>query len=205
MSPLQYSAHQPFSAPQKRLEYLIVEINGSRRLVSDRQQIEIVRGDTIKVIDAVLADPTLRVQYINVVGFRNPPDNGRDRGYHIDTDRDLLPGFSLHGRGQRYSISIGSGKKIHGEVFLSLLAPVLRFAVLQVNASKSLVLRDGETVQVGVNDKLKIAKVSTNFSTTTDLTFNIYRPRFAADKKYEIRFERRKKIFARIPLLIIDE
>lgn len=191
--------------PQKLLEYLIVEINGNRRLVSDRQQIDIVRGDTIRVVDAILFDRTHRAQYINVVGFRNPPDNGSDQGYHVDTDRELLSGFSLHGRGQRYAISVGSGKKIHGEVFFNLLAPVLRFAILQVNSRKSLILRDGEAVRVGIDDKLKIAKISTNFNTTNDLTFNIYRPRLGVNKKHEIRFERHKKIFARIPLLITNE
>ena len=76
--------------------------------------------------------------------------------------------------------------------------------MLRVNNSKSLVLRDGEPVQVGLDDKLTISNVSVNFTRRQGLTFAIYRNP-SASVPHEIRFARHDKIFARIPLQIVAE
>ena len=203
VNPTQYSPRPRFIDAGQQLAYLLVEINGARRIIDAGTQIEIVRGDTLKVIDAVLKDRTRKATYINVVGFKNPPDNGKDRGYVINTEHQLLPYFSQRGEGRIYAITVGSRDKIHGEVFYRLLDPLLRYAVLRVN-DKSLVLRDGEPVQVGLDDRLTISNVSVNFTRRQGLTFAIYRnPR--ASVPHEIRFARHDKIFARIPLQIVAE
>ena len=201
VSPMQYSPREVYAEQAQHLDYLIVEVNGERRLLLAGTQVEVVRGDTLKVISAVLKDRRRQVQYVNIVGFKNPPDNGKDRGYLVNTDKQLIPYFSQRGAGRIYAIVVGSGDKIHGEVYYRLLDPQLRYAVLRVNDSKSLVLRDGEPVQVGIDDRLTISKVSVNFTFRKGLTFDIYRDANAA-VPHEIRFARDDKIFARIPLQI---
>ena len=201
MSPTQYSPREVYAEQARQLDYLVVEVNGERRLMMAGAQIEIVRGDKLKVISAVLKDRRQQVQYVNIVGFKNPPDNGKDRGYMVNTDKQLMPYFSQRGEGRVYAIVVGSSDKIHGEVFYRLLDPQLRYAVLRVNDSKSLVLRDGEPVRVALDDRLTIKNVSVNFTQRKGLTFDIYRDPNAA-VQHEIRFARDDKIFARIPLQI---
>lgn len=201
VSPTQYSPRQRYADPAQQLDYLVLEINGERRLLRAGTQVEIVRGDTLKVIVPVLKDRRQQAQYVNLVGFKNPPDNGKDRGYLVDTDKQLLPYFSQRGEGRVYAIVVGSGDKVHGEVFYRLLDPQLRYAVLRVNDSKSLVLRDGEPVQVALDDRLTISNVSVNFTSRQGLSFNVYRDPNAA-VPHEIRFTRGDKTFARIPLQI---
>ena len=204
VSPTQYSPRPRYADTAQQLAYLVVEVNGKRRLLTAGTQTEIVRGDKLKVINAVLKDRQQQAQYINLVGFKNPPDDGKDRGYVVATDRQLLPYFSQRGEGKVYAIVVGSGAKVHGEVFFRLLAPQLRYAVLRVNDRRSLVLRDGEPVQVGLDDRLTISKVSVNFTPHTGLTFDIYRHANEV-VPHEIRFARDDKIFARIPLQIIAD
>ena len=204
VSPTQYSPRPRYAATAMQLDYLVLEVNGKRRLLKAGTQVEIVRGDTLKVIATLLKDRQRQAQYVNVVGFKNPPDNGKDRGYLVNTDKQLLPYFSQRGEGRVYAIVVGSRDKIHGEIFFRLLAPQLRYAVLRVNDSKSLVLRDGEPVRVGLDDRLTISNVSVNFTPRKGLTFDIYRDTSAA-VAHEIRFARADKIFARIPLQIIAD
>ncbi len=201
VSPTRYSPRERFAAPAQQLAYLIIEVNGERRLLRAGAQTDIVRGDTLKVVAALLRDRRRQAQYINFVGFKNPPDNGRDKGYVVKTDTQLLPYFSQRGEGKIYAFVVGSGVKVHGEAFLRLLDPQLRYAVLRVNDSKRLVLRDGEPVQVALDDRLTISNVSVNFTSYQGLTFDIYRDANAA-VSHEIRFARGDKIFARIPLQI---
>ncbi len=182
----------------------MLEINGERRLLTAGTQAEIVRGDTLKVVAAVLKDRQQQAQYVNIIGFKNPPDDGKDMGYLVNTDKQLLSDFSQRGEGRVYAIVVGSEDKIHGEVFYRLLDPQLRYAVLRVNDGKSLVLRDGEPVQVALDDRLTISNVSVNFTPRRGLTFDIYRHPHAA-VQHEIRFARNDKIFARIPLQIIAD
>lgn len=201
VSATQYSPRQRYAEAAQQLDYLVVEVNGERRLVSAGTQVELVRGDKLKVTAAMLKDRQQQAQYVNIVGFKNPPDNGKDSGYVVNTDKQLLPYFSQRGEGRVYAIVVGSGTKVHGEVFFRLLDPQLRYAVLRVNDSKSLVLRDGEPVQVGLDDRLQISNVSVNFTPRKGLTFDIYRDSSVA-VAHEIRFARDDKIFARIPLQI---
>ena len=201
VSPTQYSPRQRFTTAAQQLDYLLVEINGTRRLLAAGTQIDIVRGDKLKIIDAVLRQRTQAAQYVNVVGFKNHADDGRDRGHVIDTARQLLPYFSQHGAGRVYAIVVGSSDKIHGEVFYRLLDPQLRYALLRVNDKRTLVLRDGEAVRVALDDQLTISNISVNFSDQRGLTFAIYR-RTSSAAQHEIRFARDDKIFARIPLQI---
>ena len=201
VSPTRYSPRSVYAEQARQLDYLIVEVNDARRLLRAGSQVEIVRGDKLEVVAAVLKDRHQRAQYINIVGFKNSLDNGKDRGYLVNTDQQLLPYFSQRGEGLVYAIVVGSGDKIHGEVFYRLLEPQLRYAVLQVNDSRSLVLRDGEPVRVALDDRLTIMNVSVNFTPRQGLTFDIYRDLNAA-VQHEIRFARDAKIFARIPLQI---
>ena len=204
VNPTQYSKRQRYTEAAMQLDYLVLEVNGVRRLLKAGTQAEIVRGDRLKITAAVLKNRQQQAQYVNIVGYKNPPDDGKDVGYVVDTERQLLPYFSQQGEGRVYAVVVGSGDKIHGEAFVRLLDPQLRYAVLRVNDSKSLVLRDGEPVQVGLDDRLTIRNVSVNFTPPKGLTFNIYRDGNAA-VPHEIRFARNNKIFARIPLQITTD
>ena len=199
-SPQHYSARQRFADSAAQLDYLVLEINGARRLVYNQQQLELVVGDSLRVISAILQVRSRRAGYVNVVGFRNPPDNGKDRDYLINTGTDLLPAFSFANAGNRYAISVGSERKVHGEVFVQLLQPVLRFVVLAVNEHPE-VLRNGQVMQIGMDDRLQVKKISTNLNNTEGLRFNIYRTK----KAHEVRFEYRDKVFASIPLQVVDK
>ena len=198
-----YSPRELTTHVHARLSHLVIEVNSVRHLLYDGQVLDLVYGDKIKPLAVLLKNRNISPGYVNVVGFRNPSDDGQDLGYLIDTNA-LLKRFSYQRAGKLYAISIGSADTLHGEVFLRLHSPVLRYAILKAtspHSTRSLVLRNGDTAKIGIDDRLQITKVSTSINDSQNIHFNIYRDA----QKYEIRFEYRKKLFATIPLEISSD
>ncbi len=196
------------STPQ--LDYMLVEVNGERRVVHAGEQLMVVRGDRVKITEAVLTERSIRPGLVNVVGFHQVTDDGRmdDRNKEIDTARALSKKSSLQGLGTSYRIAISSLGKPHGEVILNLIEPKLSHAVISVNG-KTKVWRDGELVSVKGSDKVKVEKVVTNIGDEDNgVEFQIIPVAMADAEKlvnmkfYEIRFSRDKKVFARIPMQV---
>ncbi len=135
----------------------VVEVNGRRRLVPQGGELSIIRGDSLCVLD-YLAPNLPKGINVNVLGFvGNPSDNrGEDRGYTINTARDLLSNWSLDGNGSRYGVAVKLRNRELERMTFRLLAPRLECLVIRRNDEHPVVLQQGERWNVRSGDRLTI-------------------------------------------------
>ena len=95
-----------------------------------------MRGDLLK-IENVLPESLARQQdmLVNFKGFVGNWKNntGEDRGYLIDTGRDLLDRYSLYGQRKMYKIIASQGKEILGKMLVKISEPSLESLILKLN------------------------------------------------------------------------
>lgn len=193
--------------PSDRLEFFVVDINGKPQKVKNGDELVVVTGDVIEVKEAVLRDPNRKVESVNLVGFQSlqATRKGEDRGFAVRTDRDLLKHWSIGKRGDLYKISATSGLNTHGEAYLRLIAPKIKFAELTVNGKKRLI-REGELLRLKKTDQISINDVRTNIEDDREkVDFQIVTIDDLAlpgVKLFEIKFSRAGSIFARIPMQV---
>lgn len=90
------------------VKYLIMRVNGQRIALQPGEHQRIRRGDRL-VIDDLITEPkgdaSLKVNFRGFVGNQAVND-AEDRGYSIDTARDLISRYSEKSRGTTYTIEI---------------------------------------------------------------------------------------------------
>ena len=72
------------------------------------------------------------------------PDNntGEDRGYVINTGRDLWKSYSLEKRGKYYQMIVENNGDIIGKLFFDLEDPVLKYVVIGPLTAQEIRLTD---------------------------------------------------------------
>ncbi|NVM01431.1 MAG: hypothetical protein HWN67_03800 [Candidatus Helarchaeota archaeon] len=158
-------------------DYFLVSVNNRRLVVFPEEEISVVKGDEIKVTDI---SPSLK-RYgdisVNFYGFEPPDKSAEDRGYVINTQRDLLPFYSLDKKGGKYEIRIERREKgfleIFDKVYVNIIEPKLEFVVLILNEDKKLWFYDGEVLNVSYNDCIKIVGVKTNIPGIDEFGVNV--------------------------------
>jgi len=111
--------------PAALVKYLIMQVNAGRIALAPGERCRVVRGDVLVLADLVTdppEDPRLKVNFKGYVGTRQFND-GEDRGYAINTARDLLSRFSLSATGETYSIQVinDAGRSV-AEFFVEVVA-----------------------------------------------------------------------------------
>lgn len=199
---------KPVSSEEYTLDHMIIEINGEMASVYPNEVLSVVKGDRIRISRALLKNEALGIDVVNLEGYpgRNKKIPGEDRGFFIDTSFGFLRGWSLDKKGRKYRISAKSKGFLHGEVFIELLEPRLIFAEVKIN-NKERKVKDGEVLVLKKSDLIKVEKVVTNMEKLDDeATFLIVPLEFNREvdslKAYELRFYRKRMIFAKIPLFI---
>lgn len=189
------------TAPGQRLDYMVVKINEEPHILRDGDELGVMWGDQIEVTEAVLVDRSQSVSEVNVVGYRSPSGHAReDRGYPFKTHQ-LKPSYSENKAGEVYAVTAATADVLYGVVYLRLVAPVLRYAEVRVNGASRLV-RDGEPLSVGARDQFKVEKVVTNLMNNSDVLFRVVAG--SEPGRYQIRFERDRRVFAAIPLRVLE-
>ena len=204
---------------ERRLAYVVVEVNGNPRTVSGGGILAVNRGDRLKVTRALLSDGQSEAEHVNVVGYVSPSGiPGEDRGFEFLTT-EMTRRHSEDGLGEVFAVVASSRDaavspgtaEIHGMIFLRVVPPVLRFAEASING-RNVVLRDGDALSLKASDKFRLLKIATNLANDADVMFQIVpghgggrdQDRGQPMTDYEIRFLRGGEPFARIPLRVGD-
>lgn len=190
------------------LSYVMFEVNGQRKAVQPGKTLQIVRGDQIRIVEAGLAGPKNLASRVNLVGFHSDEHSklGNDINVLVKTDRSLLRGYAQGEQKNIYRVVASSGASDHGEVFIQVLKPELRFATVLVN-DKERVIRDGQLLKLKADDRFKVKSVKTNVADQDQkVTFDV--KSVAGIKQiqqvqfYTIEFRRLGRKFAQIPVQI---
>jgi hypothetical protein len=146
------------------VSHFIVEVDGRKRLIENGETLEIIRGDSLKVID--ILPKSLARQGEVIVNFKGFVGNwknntGEDRGYSIDTAHDLLKRYSIHGKRRLYRIVVFHGKEIRGTMFVSIAEPSFEFLIVSLN-DQAYALKKGQSIDASMNDYLSVEAVKGN-------------------------------------------
>lgn len=146
-----------------KLDRVRVRINGTEKEIGRKDRLELIRGDDLTLLFAVLEGQTKGAEIINFVGYR-----GEGPRRWQDDDRDILiptsvlkKGWSLDKTGKTYKIETRTGNKVHGDILVSLLTPELQILTLDIKGVEHH-LRDGDVVDMGADDPMKVVNVKTN-------------------------------------------
>ena len=101
---------------------LRILLNGNEYTMSGNETVEIAKGDKIKIIDAIIDGASSKDVSVNFLGFigNKYSNKGEDRGYLIDTSKDLWVKYSVKKKGIEYPIVVKYGDKKIGEVFIKI-------------------------------------------------------------------------------------
>jgi hypothetical protein len=146
-----------------KLDRVRVRINDMEKEIGRKDRLELIRGDDLTLLFAVLEGQTKGAEVINFVGYR-----GEGPRRWQDDDRDILiptsvlkKGWSLDKAGKTYKIETLTGNKVHGDILVSLLTPELQILTLDIKGVEHH-LRDGDVVDMSADDPMKVVNVKTN-------------------------------------------
>ena len=158
-----------------KLDYFVIETKGHRILLSNAETLDLVKGDELKIVDIIPSFPGLQGITVNFKGFVGDWKNntGEDRGYVIDTGADLIKRYSLHKKGELFTIIASKGDNVIGQMKIRLTPPRMDYLVLKINDSKHIYLRPEDAVSLSKKDKICLQAVQTNLYNKRDIHLSI--------------------------------
>ncbi|MFC1537919.1 M14/M99 family metallopeptidase [Candidatus Latescibacterota bacterium] len=151
------------------LKNIEIEVDSKNIVVSEDDTLHIVRGDVIKVVDASttnMSESGFRVNFVGFVGNKKFND-AEDRGYIIDTARDLMSRRSLDNDESLYQIRVENLKTkiLIGSVYIILDEPKIDYLIVQSENGTSFALTPGSTIDCKKLDRFTIMTVISNVTT----------------------------------------
>ncbi|MBU0988106.1 MAG: hypothetical protein KKH68_12735, partial [Proteobacteria bacterium] len=141
-----------------------VRINGDERIFQNYAHVKLVKGDKFEIVDIIsgMGNPSAFV--VNLKGFVGTTRNntGEDRGYVIDTGRDLWQRYSLERKGKIYQVVVTDDREVIGKLFLDLEDPVLKYIVLNTEDRKMRCLVPGDMICVKPGTPVQLFDINTN-------------------------------------------
>jgi len=146
-------------------------INGNEHRFMNNGRVELINGDKFELVDVTtnLEDPSEVV--VNFKGFVGDRRNntGEDRGYVINTARDLWKRYSLRGMGKEYQVIVTHGGSELGRLIVHIADPVFDYVVLQVNDGDKRCLFPGDSITLSPEDAINVLDVKTNIPTNAGI------------------------------------
>ena len=147
-----------------KVTYFIIEVNGEKRLVENRETLKIVTGDRLRILEVItrgIAPEELTVNFVGFVG--DEKDNtGEDRGYIIRTAKDLWIRYSLNKQGIRYRIAALKEDTMYGEMVLELVPPTFSYLVVDRNGKPGACYEGDSQMEIGTEGEIRILDIKTN-------------------------------------------
>ena len=157
-------AQKAESPSPAKIDYFVVETMGQRLLMGNRDTLQLVKGDKLKILDILPASPSPSDIKVNFKGFVGDRKNntGEDRGYTINTGKDLMRRYSLHKKGKVYTVIATKGDSTLGKFRVQLSPPKMDYMILRVNSHQHHFLRPEQKVILSRNDEICLEEISTN-------------------------------------------
>lgn len=178
-----------------RLNYVFVEVNGTRVTVRANQTLNVIQGSTVRILEAV-DNSGDKQSIVNFIGY--PGLTTDDRGLVVDTARDLLPEWSLPP--DTYAARATSVRGDIGEIFIRLIPIFLEYAEVEIGGETHIV-RDKQELRISRDSRVRIKKLRTNRPTVKGIKVDMVRietPENILGRVYKLRFKFANHEFASI-------
>lgn len=181
------------SAKPPKFKYLIVEVNGLRQVLSNGERIKVVRGDRMKLMDVIMEGVNASYLNVNFLGFvgNKMKNTGEDRGYSINTARDLWLKYSKDGKGFEYTVAINYKDKRIGETFVDIEEAKLNYLIVKHSQGGQRWYADRDIISVTSKDTLEVVDVKTNVQGNVGVKVSVAGNELAGSGNRIITFSRR--------------
>lgn len=156
------------------MEYLVIEVNQTTRVVKDGECMRVIRGDLLKITDVITNLSDQKNVKVNFKGFVGNKQNntGEDRGYLIDTSKGLLKKYSKGGLDKQYPVLVTFNDKKIGEVWVDFIEPRLDYLVVKLNGGIKNCYTPQEVIEARYDDRMEIVDVKTNVADNDRIKVN---------------------------------
>jgi hypothetical protein len=116
---------RPFLTPY--IDSFKIKINGKEHIFSNNDRVKLSKGDKFEIVDVMGGPGDPADMIVNFKGYvgNTSHNTGEDRGYVINTSRDLWKRYSLNKKGITYRVIVTYNEKQAGELIIDLKEPVL--------------------------------------------------------------------------------
>jgi hypothetical protein len=157
-------------------DYLLVEINDERRQIPMDDEVTIPRTASFRILGISPELSRYGDCRVNFYGYAPPNRTAEDRGYTIHLDSDLIPKYSVNGRGDRYLIRMQKGDTVIRKTTIRLVQPQLDFVLMQYNDTDQIWRRDGEALSVFPSDRIEFTNIRTSLPAGMSLDVQVTYP-----------------------------
>ncbi len=139
-------ADEPAPAGPGQVTAFVIEVDGRTVEIQPGQEVEILIGSQIKMVD-LKSDGALPAGVVmNLKGFvpksKQYKNNGEDRGFTADTAKDMMSAFSVRQKGTAYELLAEKKQAVLASSTLKLVPPRLQSVTFEVNGQS-------QTVKIG--------------------------------------------------------
>ncbi|MEW6671398.1 MAG: M14/M99 family metallopeptidase [Thermodesulfobacteriota bacterium] len=105
-----------------------IRINGKEQMFHDNDHVAVVKGDTFEIVDVTAETGEASRLQVNFKGYVGNSRNntGEDRGFVIDTGKDLWRRYSLENKGKTYQIIVKYDGEPIGKLYVDIKDPASR-------------------------------------------------------------------------------
>lgn len=141
-----------------------IKINGNARIYQNYDHVKLVKGDRFEIVDIISGLENHSDLIVNLKGYVGDTsiNTGEDRGYVVNTGRDLWKRYSLKKKGKSYQVVVSNNGDTFGKLFLDLADPTLKYIVLGNGDGQRHCLTPGASALVNVNAPLELFDINTN-------------------------------------------
>ena len=140
-----------------------IEIDGQPVELKPGQEVEVLIGALVTMVDLVSDAPLPGKVVMNLKGFvpksKQYKNDGEDRGFTADTGRDMMSAFSVDQNGQVYEINAERGKEILASCALKLVKPRLATVTLEVDGV-SRIIKLGGLINVAPGSPVTVTEIT---------------------------------------------
>jgi hypothetical protein len=164
--------------PDVRLESVEFLVCNTRLVTATEDTLHVVRGDNITITEARASDPMDVDFRVNFYGFVGNPDynDAEDRGYVIDTARDLMPRFSLNGDGRSYRIEVLKNSTVIGSVYVALVEPSVRYLIVRLPDGETRAVTTGQSIACPESGNVTLLDIISNIDNDPPITATLILP-----------------------------
>ena len=153
--------------------------NGVTEYFNNYGRFKIIRGDIFEIVDVVttVADPSDLV--VNLKGFvgQRSLNTGEDRGYRINSGKDLWKRYSLKKKGRQYQVIVTLEDVEVGKLFIDLAEPEFKHAIFGFADGSLRCFTPGSTIDVRPDSPPQLVALATNISQNTGVRAYLSGPR----------------------------